>query len=153
LVPQHQARCKTSTPQPKVLPSETAAHEPAGGAGAQAPALSHSPSAAAVIVQAVPAALLVGAEQTPAPEQVPGSVHCVEGQVVRSHAATQAPPTLHFPLPAAVKSQAGVPALGVSQAPVVRPQVRHWFAPVHVTPVQRAEQTPAPSQLPGELPR
>ncbi len=40
--------------------------------------------------------------------------------------------------------------LFVSQAPVVGPQVLHWLAPSHVTPVQRGPQAPKALQLPGE---
>ncbi len=77
--PQHHARLAVSSPQPKPSPSQAAAHEATGAAGTQAPAASHAPSAAVVIVQAVPSGLLV-AEQEPA-EQVPTYVHSAAGQV------------------------------------------------------------------------
>jgi hypothetical protein len=117
-----------STPQPNLSPSETATHEPAGAAGRQAPA-AHAPSPATEIVQAVPAAASVSAEQTPAPEQVPASLHCADadGQVTPAQALTQVPEA-HRPSPVPASLQTVLSTLLVC-----------------------AEQTPAPEQVPASV--
>jgi hypothetical protein len=90
-VPQHHASSEVSTPQANPSVTLTWTHEPAGALGAQTPAPSHAPSPAAVIVQVAPAALGVSGEQMLAPEQVPASVHCVEGQVKPAQGSGKGP--------------------------------------------------------------
>jgi hypothetical protein len=70
---------------------------------------------------------LNGVEQTPAPEQVPASMHSVAGQVTPVHRSTQVPAPSHCPSP------------GVA---IVQP------APAVVNGV---EQTPAPEQVPASM--
>jgi hypothetical protein len=90
--------------------------------GTQAPAM-QPPAAPTRKARGVVSALGVCAEQTPAPEQVPASVHAVEGQVVATHA-----PAAHSPSPVVVSSQTVLSGASAS-----------------------AEQRPAPEQVPATL--